>query len=83
VYLLNRAIVVAEIDGPEAGLRALEEADLDAALGQYHLLDATRGELHRRAGDLDRARRYFEAAMRKTDSPHDREVIERRLAKCR
>jgi RNA polymerase sigma-70 factor (ECF subfamily) len=82
VYLLNRAIVVAEIEGPRAGLRALHEADLDTVLGQYHLFDATLGELHRRAGDLDRARQYLEAARRKTDSPHDREVIERRLAKC-
>jgi RNA polymerase sigma-70 factor (ECF subfamily) len=82
VYLLNRAIVVAAIDGPRAGLRALHDAGLDAALGRYHLLDATRGELHRRAGDLGAARRYLEAARQKTDSPHDREVIERRLARC-
>jgi RNA polymerase sigma-70 factor (ECF subfamily) len=82
VYLLNRAIVVAEIEGPRAGIRALEEAGRDAALRRYHLFDATLGELYRRAGDLGRARRYLEAAREKTHSPFDREIIDRRLAQC-
>jgi RNA polymerase sigma factor (sigma-70 family) len=72
VYLLNRAVVVAEIEGPRAGIRALEEAGRDAALRRYHLFDATLGELWRRAGDLERARRYLEAAREKTNSPFDR-----------
>src|SRR5262249_45392416 len=41
VYLLNRAIVVAQIDGPQEGIRALEEVGMDAALRHYHLFDAT------------------------------------------
>jgi RNA polymerase sigma-70 factor (ECF subfamily) len=82
VYLLNRAVVVAEIDGPRAGLVALREAGEGAALGHYHLYEATLGELHRRAGDLAEARRYLEAARAKTGSPHDRAIIERRLAQC-
>jgi RNA polymerase sigma-70 factor (ECF subfamily) len=80
VYLLNRAIVVAQIDGPLAGIRALDEAS--PALHHYHLFDATLGELYRRAGDLVRARQHLEAARRKTTSPFDREVIDRRLAQC-
>jgi RNA polymerase sigma-70 factor (ECF subfamily) len=82
VYLLNRAIVVAEIDGPHAGLEALREAGQDAALARYHLYDATLGELCRRAGELAEARRHLEAAREKTKSPHDRDIIERRLARC-
>ncbi len=82
VYLLNRAIVVAQIDGPQAGIVALEEAGLDPALRHYHLYDATLGELHRRAGDLSRARLHLEAARRKTNSPFDRELLDRRLAQC-
>src|SRR5262249_56682854 len=50
VYLLNRAIVVAQIDGPQPGIRALEEVAHDPALRHYHLLDATLGELYRRTG---------------------------------
>jgi RNA polymerase sigma-70 factor (ECF subfamily) len=82
VYLLNRAIVVAEIEGPRAGLRALGEAGQDAALGHYYLYEATLGEFYRRAGEMDAARRHLEAARRMTAAPHDREIIERRLAKC-
>ncbi|HEY1859918.1 MAG TPA: sigma-70 family RNA polymerase sigma factor, partial [Gemmataceae bacterium] len=82
IYLLNRAIVVAQIDGPHAGIRALEEAGRDDTLRHYHLYDATLGELHRRAGDVSRARQFFEAAKKKTSSPFDREIIDRRLGQC-
>jgi RNA polymerase sigma-70 factor (ECF subfamily) len=81
VYLLNRAIVIGHIDGPEAGIRALDEAGQDAAFRHYHLFDAALGEFYRRAGDLDRARQHLEAARRKTSSPFDQELIDRRLAK--
>jgi RNA polymerase sigma-70 factor (ECF subfamily) len=82
VYLLNRAIVLAQIEGPEAGIRALEQAGQDPALGRYHLFDATLGELYRRAGDPARARQHLEAARQKTTSPFDRDLIDRRLAQC-
>jgi RNA polymerase sigma-70 factor (ECF subfamily) len=82
VYVLNRAIVIAEIEGPHAGLRALEEVADDPALRHYHLFDATLGELYRRAGDQASARRHFEAARLNTNSRFDRELIERRLARC-
>jgi RNA polymerase sigma-70 factor (ECF subfamily) len=82
VYLLNRAIVVAQIDGPHAGIRALDEAGNDPALRRYHLYDATLGEFYRRAGDLARARQHLEAARQKTNSPFDRELIDRRLSVC-
>jgi RNA polymerase sigma factor (sigma-70 family) len=83
IYLLNRAIVVAQIDGPEAGIDALDRADEEIALRHYHLYDATLGELYRRAGNLELARRHLESAYRKTSTSHDREVIQRRLAQCR
>jgi RNA polymerase sigma-70 factor (ECF subfamily) len=82
IYLLNRAIVVAQIEGPQAGIAALEEAGNDQAFRHYHLLDATKGEFYRRAGDAVQARQCLEAARQKTHSPSDREIIDRRIAKC-
>jgi RNA polymerase sigma-70 factor (ECF subfamily) len=83
IYLLNRAIVVAQIEGPLAGMRALDEAGRDPAFRYYHLFDATLGEFYRRAGDLSRARHYLEAARAKTHSPFDRELMGRKLAMCK
>jgi RNA polymerase sigma-70 factor (ECF subfamily) len=83
VYVLNRAIVVAQIDGPEAGIRALEAAGEDRPLRHYHLFDAVLGELYRRAGNVERARHYLEAARQKTSSRFDRELLDRRLAQLR
>ncbi len=82
VYLLNRAIVVAQIEGPQAGIDALEEARQDITLQRYYLLDATLGELYRRAGDLVRARQHLKAAREKTRSPFDHELIDRRFENC-
>jgi RNA polymerase sigma-70 factor (ECF subfamily) len=80
IYLLNRAIVIAQLQGPEAGIRALDESRTQQALRHYYLFDATLGELHRRAGNLPRARQYLEAAKRKTVSPADHTILDRRLA---
>jgi RNA polymerase sigma-70 factor (ECF subfamily) len=82
VYFLNRAIVVAEIEGSLAGIKALEEAGASNSLKNYHLFDATLGEFYRRSGDHERARECYLAAKEKTRSPHDRAIIDRRLAKC-
>jgi RNA polymerase sigma factor (sigma-70 family) len=82
VYLLNRAIVVAEIEGPVAGIRALEAASGNKSLKNYHLFDATLGEFYRRNGDFTEAIGRFEAAKQKTSSPHDHAIINRRLARC-
>jgi RNA polymerase sigma-70 factor (ECF subfamily) len=82
IYVLNRAIVVAQIDGPQAGIQALEKSGDGAALRHYHLYDATLGELHRRAGDYASARRFLESARDKANTVYEREVIERRLAAC-
>jgi RNA polymerase sigma-70 factor (ECF subfamily) len=82
VYLLNRAVALAQVAGPQAGIRALDEVGQGPALRHYHLFDATLGELYRRAGDMARARRHLEAARQKTSSPFERGLIERRLAQC-
>jgi RNA polymerase sigma factor (sigma-70 family) len=82
VYVLNRAIVVAQLDGPRAGIQALLETESMALLRHYYLFDATLGELYRRAGDLVRARHYLESARQKTASRAEREILDRRLAQC-
>ena len=48
---LNRAVAVAEVQGPEAALQIVDRLDLD----NYQYLHATRGELLRRLGRADEA----------------------------
>jgi len=82
VCLLNRSIVVAQLSGPLVAIRELEAAIPTSARQHYHLFDAVLGEFYRRIGDLTKARQHLEAARRKTESPFDRQIIDRRLVLC-
>jgi RNA polymerase sigma-70 factor, ECF subfamily len=77
IVALNRAVAIAELRGPEAGLELM--AELDAELGDYHLLHSSRAALLRRLGRVDDARAAYREALTRTDSPVEREFLERRL----
>jgi RNA polymerase sigma-70 factor, ECF subfamily len=73
---LNRAVAVAEAEGPEAGLEAIEGLELDS----YPFLHATRADFLRRLGRVDEARTAYERALELTRSEPDRRFLSRRLA---
>lgn len=79
VVELNRAIVVAQLDGPEAGLAAILAIRGMDAVKNYYLLEATLGELHRRTGNFHDAQVHFAAARENTASPAERLLIEKKL----
>ncbi|MBB5616926.1 RNA polymerase sigma factor [Microcella frigidaquae] len=60
---LNRAIAVAFSEGPDAGLALLDTLELDAQLGEYHLLHATRADLLRRSGRPQDALPHYRRAL--------------------
>ncbi|MEA2562467.1 MAG: hypothetical protein QOH06_3971 [Acidobacteriota bacterium] len=72
VVALNRAVALAMVEGPEAGLAALVPIRLD----DYYLLPATEGELHARAGHPHEAAEAFYRALEMTCP----EPVRRRLA---
>jgi RNA polymerase sigma-70 factor (ECF subfamily) len=76
VVELNRAVAVAEADGPEAGLRIADGLELDG----YHYLHATRGELLRRLGRDEAARAALTRALELVHDDAERRLLERRLA---
>jgi RNA polymerase sigma-70 factor, ECF subfamily len=78
VVELNRAIAVAEIAGPEAGLHIIDH--LGASLSNFRYLHATQAELLRRLGRLDDARDAYLRAKLLTDDGAERRFLERRLA---
>ena len=63
VVALNRAIALSRVQGPDAGLLALEPLRADPTLERYVLFHATLGELSREAGDFAGAERHYRAAL--------------------
>jgi RNA polymerase sigma-70 factor (ECF subfamily) len=80
VVALNRAIAIAERDGPDAGLAAIAEVDA-TRLASYPFLPAALGELERRRGNEDAARAHFERALSLARNPAEARFFESRL--CR
>jgi RNA polymerase sigma-70 factor (ECF subfamily) len=78
VVELNRAVAVAEAEGPEAGLRIIDR--LAVALDDYRYLHSTRGELLDRLGRTDDARVAYERALALVHDDAERRLFERRLA---
>jgi RNA polymerase sigma-70 factor (ECF subfamily) len=76
VVELNRAIAVAEVDGPEAGLALVDRLDLDG----YQYFHSTRADLLRRLGRADEARTEYERALGPAHTEPERRFLERRLA---
>jgi RNA polymerase sigma-70 factor (ECF subfamily) len=78
VVRLNRAVAVAEVDGPLAGLAVLD--GLDATLGRHHRLHAVRAELARRAGSATVAIDSYRAAIERCANDAERSFLLARLA---
>jgi RNA polymerase sigma-70 factor (ECF subfamily) len=83
VYELNRAIAIGKRDGPQTAIKILNQLKTDPMLQRSHLLDATFGELYREQGEFQLAETHFQNALTKTDSVHQQNVIQRRIAECR
>ena len=79
--VLNRAIALAEGQGPDAGLAALEAIQAPSWLLGYYLWDATLGELHRRRGDRDRALAHTQRALAAAPTNPEKALLERRMKK--
>jgi len=75
VVELNRAVAVAEAEGPDEGLAIIDRLDLD----DYEYAHAARGELLARRGDTTAARASFERALALATSASQRRFLERRL----
>ena len=78
---LNRAVAVAEVHGPDAGLELLGRLESDRRLSRHHRLHAVRGHLLERTGDATGARRAYLEAARLTTSVPERRYLEGRAAR--
>jgi RNA polymerase sigma-70 factor, ECF subfamily len=75
VVALNRAVAVAEVEGPAAALALVDGLDLDG----WYLFHAVRADLLRRLGRPAEAAPAYEAAIARTANAAERAFLERRL----
>lgn len=80
VVELNRAVAVAMRDGPEAGLRIVDEILARGDLADYHLAHAARADLCRRLGRTSDARTSYEQAIAFAKQEPERRFLAKRLA---
>jgi RNA polymerase sigma-70 factor (ECF subfamily) len=73
VVALNRAVAVAEVEGPDAALTLVDDLDLDT----YYLFHAIRAELLRRLGRNADAALAYDAAIGRTDNASERDFLQR------
>jgi RNA polymerase sigma-70 factor, ECF subfamily len=71
VVALNRAVAVAEVEGPEAALALVDDLELDG----YHVFHAVRADLLRRLGRADEAAREYEAAIGRSENAVERDFL--------
>jgi predicted RNA polymerase sigma factor len=82
VASLNRAVALAYVQGPRAGIAAVNSIPEKEKLKGYYLLPASLGELYFREKDFANAKKYFEEAIALTKSQAEKKLFERKLAKC-
>ncbi|HEY8951164.1 MAG TPA: sigma-70 family RNA polymerase sigma factor [Candidatus Dormibacteraeota bacterium] len=81
VVTLNRAVAVARVHGPRAGLALLGTLDTDERMAYTHRLEAVRGHLLEQAGDLAAARESYQRAARMTASLPEQRYLALRAAR--
>lgn len=81
VVTLNRAVAVAMVHGPRAGLAVLGTLDTDERMAHTHRLEAVRGHLLELAGDLAGARASYQRAARMTASLPEQRYLALRAAR--
>ncbi len=82
VVELNRAVALAMVFGPEAGLKLVDALTAEPALKTYHLLPAVRGDLLNKLGRFEEARAEFERAASLTRNERERRLLLERAAAC-
>lgn len=79
---LNRAVALAQVQGPAAALDLLETAAADPRLADHHRVHAVRAHLLQAAGRREEAAEQYRTAARRTLSTPERQYLLRRAKEC-
>lgn len=79
VVQLNRAVAIAECDGPEAGLTQIDALLEQGELANYYLAHSARADMYRRLGRTSEARSAYEKALSLTGQEPERQFLQERI----
>ena len=79
VVELNRAVAIAMLDGPEAGLAYIDAALQHGELANYYLAHSARADMYRRLGRTAEARSSYEKALALTQQGPERQFLQERI----
>jgi RNA polymerase sigma-70 factor (ECF subfamily) len=79
VVLLNRAVAIAECNGPEAGLTQIDAVLEQGELANYYLAHSARADMYRRLGRTAEARASYEKALALTEQEPERQFLQERI----
>jgi RNA polymerase sigma factor (sigma-70 family) len=82
IVALNRAIAVAQNEGPERGLEEIGAITGRDRLAEYPFYSAALGELEFRRGQHETARDHFRAALALARNPMERRFLDQRVSAC-
>jgi predicted RNA polymerase sigma factor len=82
VVALNRAVVIANIRGPKAGLQAVRGVRDLTKLSSYYLLYAVLGEFEMQSGNLQAASEQFRKSFELAETKSERAFLLKRLQQC-
>ena len=82
IVALNRAIAVAQNEGPERGLEEIRSITERDRLAAYPFYSAALGELEFRRGRRETAREHFRAALALARNPMERRFLDQRVSAC-
>ena len=82
VVALNRAVVLAEVNGPQAGIEAVEAIPNLKSLGSYYLLHAVLGDFELQLNRLPVAAAHFQRALELAGMKSEQMFLVKRLQAC-
>jgi RNA polymerase sigma factor (sigma-70 family) len=82
IVALNRAIAIAQRDGPDRGRELIQAIPSGDRLASYPFYSAALGECELRCGEGARAREHFRKALANARNPMERSFFQQRLAMC-
>jgi RNA polymerase sigma factor (sigma-70 family) len=83
VVALNRAVALAKVNGPRAGIEAIEAIQMREELDSYYLLYAVLGEFEAQLHHVEAAAAHFKKASQLAEVKSERVFLSKRMRKLR